>query len=105
MTVEDPAVIEPDATTADAGATEPKRRRWPSGSGWKLFNRYGLVFAFIALAVLFSALKPDAFPTSRNLQTILTQNASLTLMALGVMLPLIVNRFDLSPGYMGTMAG
>jgi ribose transport system permease protein len=104
MTVEDPAVS--DRSTASPGPTAgPERQPRAAGSVWKLFNRYGLVFAFVALAVLFSALKPDAFPTSRNLQTILTQNASLTLMALGVMLPLIVNRFDLSPGYMGTMAG
>ncbi len=102
-----------DAVLADHGAQADAPREAPpapkpersSGAGWRLFNRYGLVFAFIALAVLFSLLKPDAFPTSRNAQSILTQNASLTLMSLGVMLPLIVNRFDLSPGYMATLAG
>jgi ribose transport system permease protein len=103
MTVDDSAVIDRGAPTQDEPATPPSRRA--EGAGWRLFNRYGLVLAFILLALLFSLLKPDAFPTSRNLQTILTQNASLTLMSLGVMLPLIVNRFDLSPGYMATLAG
>ncbi len=94
---------EPEAEAVHAPPPE-KQDRGP-GAGWRLFNRYGLVLAFIALAVLFSLLRPEAFPTSRNFQSILTQNASLTLMALGVMLPLIVNRFDLSPGYMATYAG
>lgn len=97
--------VEIERSTTDAERAEASRSRRAEGAGWRLFNRYGLVFAFIALAILFSLLKPDAFPTTRNLQTILTQNASLTLMSLGVMLPLIVNRFDLSPGYMATLAG
>lgn len=97
---------------AGASASEPARKPGSPGRdgnrmgrGWQLLNRYGLVIAFALLALLFSLLKPDAFPTSRNLQSILTQNASLTLMSLGVMLPLIVQRFDLSPGYMATLAG
>jgi ribose transport system permease protein len=105
MSAEDQAVVErraPAGAPGDGPVATGHRR---TNVGWRLFERYGLVAAFILLALLFSLLKPDAFPTSRNAQSILTQNASLTLMALGVMLPLIVNRFDLSPGYMATMAG
>ena len=73
--------------------------------GWQHLYNYGLLFALALTALSFSLLRPDAFPTTRNLGSILTGSAPLTLIALAVMLPLIVNQFDLTPGYMATLAG
>jgi ribose transport system permease protein len=75
------------------------------GYGWRQLYNYGLLFALVLVAVVFSVLRPEAFPTTRNLGSILTGSAPLTLIALAVMLPLIVNQFDLTPGYMATLAG
>ncbi|MBL8582742.1 MAG: ABC transporter permease [Rhizobiaceae bacterium] len=68
-----------------------------------LISRYGLVFAFIAIIVLFSVLRPDAFLTTRNFGSIMSDNAVLMLIALGIMVPLVVGQFDLSPGFVASL--
>jgi len=60
--------------------------------------------ALVALAGTFSVLRPDTFPTAANAGSILTGSAALAMIAIGVMLPLIVQQFDLSPGFMATLA-
>lgn len=72
---------------------------------WRLFYRFGLLVAFVVLIVMFSLLRPQEFATTQNLKAILTSYASLTLIAIGLMLPLIAQRFDLSAAYMATLAG
>lgn len=69
-----------------------------------LANKYGLVVGLIALILLFSILRPEFFPTTRNAGSIMSDNAVLTLVALGIMIPLIVGQFDLSPGFVASFA-
>lgn len=66
-------------------------------------NKYGLVIGLIALILLFSLLRPEFFPTTRNAGSIMSDNAVLTMIALGIMIPLIVGQFDLSPGFVASL--
>ena len=73
-------------------------------SSGSLFTRYSLVLVFVALIVAFSLLRPDVFPTVANAGSIMSDNAVLSLVALGVMVPLIVGQFDLSPGFVASLS-
>lgn len=67
-----------------------------------LVERYGLVGLTVAIAIFFYIMRPETFGTMNNLRAILTRQAVLLLIALGVMIPLIVGEFDLSvTGTMG----
>lgn len=74
---------------AHAAAPTPLRRRFSPAP-------FAMIGLLIVLIVVFSALRPTTFATAANASTILLQNAVLAVLALGVMLPLIVNEFDLS---------
>lgn len=74
------------------------------GWAWLVLHNYGLLLALIALAGTFSILRPDTFPTLANAGSILTGSAALAMIAIGLTLPLIVQQFDLSPGFMATFA-
>ncbi|MFD1104107.1 ABC transporter permease [Sphingobium olei] len=69
-----------------------------------LFSRYGIAAALVFVICLFSALRPDAFPTMANAGSIMSDNAVLTIVALGVMVPLVIGQFDLSPGFVASLA-
>ncbi|HVY99699.1 MAG TPA: ABC transporter permease [Dongiaceae bacterium] len=68
-----------------------------------LVGKYGLVVVLLLLIVFFSAMKPEFFPTRANAGSIMSDNAILTLVALGVMVPLIVGQFDVSVGFVATL--
>jgi ribose transport system permease protein len=81
------------AAKQTVGRRPALRLRVPSR---EFFGRYALVFALAALIVVFSLLRPDTFFTSGNFQSILTTEAVLVILALGVILPLAAGEFDLS---------
>jgi ribose transport system permease protein len=64
--------------------------------------QWALPAILVVLVVLFSGLRPAAFATSGNIETILGSQAVLMLVALAAMVPLVVGQFDLSVG--ATMA-
>lgn len=74
-------------------------------SGTRLAERYAVVFVLIALIALFSALKPDIFPTYSNFTSIVSTQDILAIAALGLMLPMACGEFDLSIGPMLGFAG
>jgi ribose transport system permease protein len=64
----------------------------------ELSYRYALVFAWIAVAIVFSILRPNTFATWSNATTILGSQSVLVVLTLGLILPLTVGEFDLSVG-------
>ncbi len=78
-----------------------RRRRHAAGS---LLQQYGLLLALIIVTVAFSLLRPHTFATWQNFASILTGDAALALVALGIMLPLVVQQYDLSVGYIATFS-
>ncbi|MCB1488449.1 MAG: ABC transporter permease [Bauldia sp.] len=62
--------------------------------------RYAVVFALVLLVVVFSVLLPNTFFTLGNFRTIVSSQAVLMILALGLTLPLTTGEFDLSIGSM-----
>lgn len=60
------------------------------------FERFGLVFVWIALILLFGAMRPDSFLTWSNFSTIFGSEAVLVIVTLGLIVPLTAGDFDLS---------
>jgi ribose transport system permease protein len=75
------------------------------GAFKRIFTDYGIVIALVAIVGLFSALRPDTFPTLANFGSILQANASIMFIAFALMLPLIVGHFDLSVAAMAGFGG
>ena len=53
----------------------------------------------VALAIFFSLLLPDSFPTAINVRSILSDKAIIALLSLGAMLPMMAGRIDLTIGF------
>jgi ribose transport system permease protein len=82
----------------DAPQPELKRESVAGGRIGDLAERYALVAVWIFIIVMFSALRPDIFPTAENFTTIFGSQSVLVILALGLILPLVVGQFDLSIG-------
>ncbi|MCB8912416.1 ABC transporter permease [Rhodococcus rhodochrous] len=82
-------------TSAKTGSPAADSAR-PRRSLGPLFEKYALVLALIAVVVVFSALRPETYPTANNLQNILGSQAVLLVLALGLIVPLTAGEFDLS---------
>src|ERR1051326_8024142 len=67
-------------------------------SAGKLLSRWGLLLVFVAVFGTSSAWLPSKFPTSGNVQDILTAQPPGIFIAFGAMLVLVVGEFDLSIG-------
>lgn len=61
-----------------------------------LFARIALPLLLVLLIVVFSILAPSTFATIANLKTVLNLQAVLTILSIGLLLPLIVGELDLS---------
>jgi ribose transport system permease protein len=90
------------ATAAAAGID---RRRRAQDVGRRLLARYGLLIAFVLVAVAFSLARPDSFPTIDNLKSILTAAAPALVVAAGLTVVLVMQDFDLSFGSMIGLGG
>jgi len=66
-------------------------------------GRFGTVLGLLLLVAVFTALKPNVFPTIRNLLNILNQISLLGVCAAGLTLCLAVGEFDLSIGAVATL--
>jgi ribose transport system permease protein len=91
-----------DLDIAEQAAEEKSTsRRWIS---WTNIQRLGLLLGLAAVIVIFSIARPHSFATMQNLASILSGSAALTLVSLGIMLPLIVQQYDLSVAYVASIA-
>lgn len=85
-------------------ALEPDPSFDGAATGWgarllRAVPAYGLVVLTVALALLFSLLLPDTFPTLFNLRAILSDKSIIALLALAAMIPMITGKIDLTVGY------
>ena len=82
--------------------TEFKLQRLPwtnDRSGTSFLSRYALVFLGLILIIVFSLALPSTFPTSRTVDSILSDQSTIAMLALGQMLVISVGQYDLSVGY------
>jgi ribose transport system permease protein len=59
-------------------------------------ERFGLIATWVLLIVIFGAINPDTFLTWANFSTIFGSQAVLVVVALGLIIPLTANDFDVS---------
>ncbi len=62
------------------------------------------VLGLVVLFVVFSALRPDTFTSNLNIANLLTQAASISVLAMGLIPVLLLGEIDLSAGVTGGMA-
>ena len=64
----------------------------------RVLETYGIVIVVIVMMAVLAAIKPQVFLSAENLTNILKQNASLALLALGMLVVIITAGIDLSVG-------
>ena len=79
------------SATSQTPTTESRRQIWIDRG-----ERFGLVIAWIAVIVVFGALRPDTFLSWANFSTILGSQAVLVVVTLGLIIPLTAGDYDLS---------
>lgn len=98
---------QPGSTESPAGTPEGTAR-WSSsmrGRFETLLERYALLALLGVEVLIFGVLKPETFLTSGNLQTILSSQAVLMIVTLGLVLTLSAGEFDLSAGFVVAFSG
>ena len=70
----------------------------------QVLRRYGTLAAFVLVCAVFSALRPDAFPTLPNLLNVSQQMATLAVLATGATFVMATAEFDLSVGFIASWA-
>jgi ribose transport system permease protein len=84
-------------------ALEPTRAELaglgPMGRIMRYLPVYGLVVLTILLALFFSILLPQTFPTLLNLRSIVADKAIIAILSLAVMVPMVTGKIDLTVGY------
>jgi ribose transport system permease protein len=83
----------------------PPKRRWSNDRLVTLLSQSGTIITLLLLIGLFSALRPQGFPTVQNLVNMLNQASVLAIIAGGLTLVLILGEFDLSISFVATLSG
>lgn len=93
-------ITEPASPTSGTSLSSAPRRESLSVASVvsDVGSRFGLVFAWVAVIVLFSVLRPEAFLSAANFQNIFGSQAVLLILAIGLLFPLSVGCFDVSIG-------
>jgi len=81
----------PAAAGSTARPARPRRRRFDA-------EPYALPLTWVAVIVLFSVLRPNTFPTSGNITSVLSSQAVLLVVTLALVIPLTVGDLDVSVG-------
>ncbi len=71
----------------------------PIGRAARLLPVYGLVLLTLLLALLFSLLLPQTFPTLLNARSIIADKSIIAILSLAVMVPMVTGKIDLTVGY------
>lgn len=69
-----------------------------------LLETYGIIAVVIAMMIGLAIIKPNVFLSAENLSNILKQNASLALLALGMLVVIVTGGIDLSVGSVMALA-
>lgn len=65
---------------------------------------YGIIIVVLVVMIVLALIKPDVFLSAENLTNILKQNASLALLAVGMLIVIITGGIDLSVGSVMALA-
>ena len=91
------------ASSVKSTALEPTRSEMKGLSALERIKRlvpvYGLVILTVALALLFSLILPETFPTMINARSIISDKAIIAMLSLAAMIPMVAGKIDLTVGY------
>ncbi len=88
------------ASTEVSRATELPR----SPIRWLRFDRFGALYAWALIIVLFGIITPSTFLTTTTLRIVAADEAVTAIIAVGVVIPFATGMFDLSVGFMAGLA-
>ena len=71
----------------------------------RFIGKYGTLLFLLGMIIIFSALRPNVFPTASNLLLVLNSIALVAIISGGLTLVLVVGEFDLSIGSLASLAG
>jgi len=71
----------------------------------QILSKYGIALILVFMIIIMTILKPESFPTGKNILNILNQSAIVGIMALGMTLVIISKGIDLSVGSVLALAG
>jgi ribose transport system permease protein len=71
----------------------------------RIVKTWGTLIGFILLLLVFTGIRPDVFPSLRNLKNIVEQVATLVIVASGVTVVMVTGDFDLSVGAIASLVG
>ncbi len=74
-------------------------------SAGKFIRTWGTLLGFILLLLIFTVIRPDVFPSGRNLKNVIEQVATLAIVASGVTVVMVTGDFDLSVGAIASLVG
>ena len=74
-------------------------------SAGKFIRTWGTLLGFILLLLIFTVIRPDVFPSGRNLKNVIEQVATLAIVASGVTVVTVTGDFDLSVGSIASLVG
>jgi ribose transport system permease protein len=69
---------------------------WVAGGLARYFHAYALVVAWAVVIVVFSVLRPDEYFTRANFDSLISTQATLLLLAIAFMIPIVIGDLDLS---------
>ena len=91
------------ASSVKSTALEPTRSEMKGLTAFERVKRlvpvYGLVILTVALALLFSIILPETFPTMINARSIISDKAIIAMLSLAAMIPMVAGKIDLTVGY------
>jgi inositol transport system permease protein len=71
----------------------------------QILSKYGIALILVGMIIIMTILKPESFPSGKNILNILNQSAIVGIMALGMTLVIISKGIDLSVGSVLALAG
>ncbi|HTD21036.1 MAG TPA: sugar ABC transporter permease [Terriglobales bacterium] len=89
--------------TGQAKADEPKELRWQAHAG--KVRAYSMVFALIALWIIFTVVTDGIFLGARNFSNLIRQTAVTGILSVGMVMVIITGQIDLSVGSIVGLSG
>lgn len=72
---------------------------------WILLRKWGTLVGFVFMLIAFTAIRPDVFPSLRNIRNVIEQVAMLAIISSGVTIVMVLGDFDLSVGAIASLCG
>ncbi len=94
-----------NASQQSTASPAAARRGQADAEFWSWLRKWGTAIGFLALLIAFSALRPEVFPSLRNIRNVVEQVAILAIVSSMVTVVMVTGDFDLSVGTLASLCG